>query len=76
MRIPAKFKTWKAARLGRNYGKYSFREWKIPVKLTAGTHELKVRATSNGGQVQPSEATWNPAGYMRNVIETVHVTVA
>jgi DMSO/TMAO reductase YedYZ molybdopterin-dependent catalytic subunit len=69
-------KTWKTARLGRDYGKYSFREWKIPVKLTAGPHELKVRATSNGGQVQPSEATWNPAGYMRNVIETVHVTAA
>ena len=25
-------KTWKTARLGRDYGKYSFREWKVPVK--------------------------------------------
>lgn len=69
-------KTWKSARLGRNYGKYSFREWKVPVKLTAGPHELKVRATSDGGQVQPSDATWNPAGYMRNVTETVRVSVS
>jgi DMSO/TMAO reductase YedYZ molybdopterin-dependent catalytic subunit len=69
-------KTWKSARLGRNYGKYSFREWKVPVKLTAGPHELKVRATSDGGQVQPSDATWNPAGYMRNVAETVRVSVS
>jgi DMSO/TMAO reductase YedYZ molybdopterin-dependent catalytic subunit len=67
--------TWKNAELGRNYGKYSFREWKVPVKLTPDTRELKVRATSNGGQVQPMEATWNPAGYMRNVVETTHVTV-
>ena len=69
-------KTWKTARLGRDYGKYSFREWKVPVKLTAGPHELKVRATSNGGQVQPTEAAWNPAGYIRNIIETVRVTAA
>lgn len=69
-------KTWKSARLGRNYGKYSFREWKVPVKLTAGPHELKVRATSDSGQVQPSDATWNPAGYMRNVTETVRVSVS
>ena len=47
-----------------------------PVKLSAGPHELKVRATSNGGDVQPAEATWNPAGYLRNVVETVRVSVA
>lgn len=69
-------KTWKSARLGRNYGRYAFREWKIPVRLSAGPHELKVRATSNGGEVQPTEATWNPAGYMRNVTETVRVMVS
>lgn len=68
--------TWKGTRLGRNYGRYAFREWKTPVRLSAGPHELKVRATSNGGDVQPAEATWNPAGYMRNVTETVHVTVS
>lgn len=69
-------KTWKSARLGRNYGRYAFREWKTPVRFGSGPHELKVRATSNGGDVQPTEATWNPAGYMRNVAETVRVTVS
>ena len=68
--------TWKDTRLGRNYGRYAFREWKTPVRLSAGPHELKVRATSNGGDVQPAEATWNPAGYMRNVTETVRVSVS
>jgi len=48
----------------------------LSVKLAAGAHELKVRATSNDGKTQPMEATWNPAGYMRNVIETVRVTAA
>jgi hypothetical protein len=35
-----------------------------------------VRATSRTGEVQPMEARWNPAGYMRNVVETVHVEAA
>jgi hypothetical protein len=26
------------------------------------------------GQSQPMEALWNPPGYMRNVVETTHVT--
>jgi len=69
-------KTWKAAKLGQDLGNYSFREWTLPVKLGKGSHELKVRATSNGGKVQPEKAVFNPAGYMRNVIETTSVTVA
>jgi len=69
-------KTWKAAKLGKDLGNYSFREWTLPVKLAAGPHDLKVRATSNGGKVQPEKAVFNPAGYMRNVIETTSVTVA
>src|SRR5215469_9100093 len=68
--------TWVPAKLGRELSKYSFREWKLPVKLAAGSYELKVRATSNAGEVQPAEPRWNPAGYLRNVIETTRVTVA
>ena len=62
--------------LGKNLGNYSFREWHATVKLTAGAHELKVRATSNDGKTQPMQALWNPAGYLRNVVETVRVTAA
>jgi DMSO/TMAO reductase YedYZ molybdopterin-dependent catalytic subunit len=69
-------KTWTPAKLGKDLGKYSFREWKLPVKLAAGSHELKVRATNNAGDTQPNEPLWNPAGYMRNVVETVRVTAA
>jgi hypothetical protein len=69
-------KTWLPARLGPDLGKYSFRQWSLTVKLAAGAQELKVRATSNAGDVQPAEARWNPAGYLRNVIETTRVTVA
>jgi sulfite dehydrogenase (cytochrome) subunit A len=69
-------KSWMPAKLGRDLGKYSFREWSLAVNLAAGTYELKARATNNAGDTQPAEARWNPAGYMRNVIETVRVTAA
>lgn len=68
---------WQTAKLGQDLGKYSFREWQLQWKPSkAGDCTLKVRATSNGGQVQPADPLWNPAGYMRNVIETTKVTVA
>jgi sulfite dehydrogenase (cytochrome) subunit A len=69
-------KTWAQASLGKDLGKYSFREWQMLVRLAAGAHELKVRATSNGGETQPMEPLWNGAGYLRNVVETVGVTAA
>src|SRR5438270_6706847 len=68
--------TWAQAKLGADLGKYSFREWQMPVRLAVGEYDLKARATSNGGEVQPMEPLWNPAGYLRNVVETVRVTAA
>lgn len=65
---------WHAARLGKDLGRYSFREWSIPfTPLKKGQYELKVRATNRSGQTQPITALWNAAGYMRNVVETTHI---
>ena len=70
-------KTLRAATLGRDYGKYGFREWSIPFTPTrAGTYELSARAANRIGQTQPLAALWNPAGYMRNVVETMRVTAS
>ena len=70
-------KTLRATTLGKDYGKYAFREWSIPfTPQRAGTYELQVSAANRIGQSQPLTALWNPAGYMRNVIETVSVTAA
>ena len=69
-------KTWADAKLGQDLGKYSFREWTLPVTLAAGPHVLMARATSNGGKTQPMEPLWNPAGYLRNVVEKTSVTAA
>jgi DMSO/TMAO reductase YedYZ molybdopterin-dependent catalytic subunit len=68
--------TWTPAELGRDLGKYSFREWKLPVKLIPGDYDLRVRATNKTGDTQPMDPGWNPAGYLRNVVETVRVTAA
>ncbi|MBR0799687.1 molybdopterin-dependent oxidoreductase [Bradyrhizobium jicamae] len=68
--------TWTPAKLGKDLGKYAFREWKLRVALAAGPHDLKVRATNNAGDTQPMDPLWNPAGYLRNVVETVRVTAA
>ena len=69
-------RSWQRAQLGEDLGRYSFRAWRLTTRLDAGPHELKVRATSNSGEMQPETARWNPAGYLRNVIETVRVTAA
>jgi len=66
-------KTWQATRLGKDLGRYSFREWNAALRLPAGAHTLMARATSNGGETQPLDPLWNHAGYRRNVVEAVHV---
>ncbi|HTZ67827.1 MAG TPA: molybdopterin-dependent oxidoreductase [Roseiarcus sp.] len=69
-------KTWTQAALGENFGKYSFREWKASVALEPGKRRLMVRAANRIGQTQPFEPLWNPAGYMRNVVEVTNVIAA
>jgi len=66
-------KTWTETKLGPDLGRYSFREWQTVVRLPPGKHELKVRAINRIGQSQPMSPLWNPAGYMRNAVETVRV---
>jgi len=69
-------RTWREAQLGKDLGKYSFREWHASVTLPAGAQTIKVRAVNGIGQSQPMDPLWNPAGYMRNVVETTHVHAA
>jgi sulfite dehydrogenase (cytochrome) subunit A len=69
-------KTWMDAALGDDLGPYSFREWKAKVTLAPGKYRLMVRAANRAGQSQPLEPLWNPAGYMRNVVEVTNVVAA
>lgn len=68
--------TWNDATLGNELGKYSWRRWRLnwtPNKT--GDYKLLVRATNAAGETQRA-SFWNRSGYLRNVIEETHVTVA
>lgn len=69
-------RSWTPAGLGPDLGRYSFRPWTLGVDLSPGAHAIRVRATGNDGTSQPMEASWNPAGYMRNVVETTRIRAA
>ena len=66
--------SWRGAKLGADLGRYSFREFTFGFTPDKGAHDLRVRAWNRSGQSQPMEALWQPAGYMRNVVESVKVT--
>ena len=66
--------TWTKAALGKDYGKYSFREWTCPyTPQNPGELQFQCCAGNSRGETQPREPRWNPSGYMRNVIESVRV---
>lgn len=69
-------RNWRAAALGKDLGRYSFREWSIAFKPAKGAQEWMVRAVNRIGQSQPMGSLWNAAGYMRNTVETTHVVAA
>jgi DMSO/TMAO reductase YedYZ molybdopterin-dependent catalytic subunit len=70
-------KTWRPTILGPDAGKYSFRLWQTNITLpNRGAHVLMVRCTNSAGIAQPETPNWNPAGFMRNVIETTPITVS
>ncbi|MEX3978269.1 molybdopterin-dependent oxidoreductase [Paraburkholderia sp. EG287A] len=69
--------SWTPAKLGQNFGKYSFRRWEAPfVPRHAGQFVLKVKAVNDNGAQQPDKPNWNPGGYMRNVVESMTVVAA
>jgi DMSO/TMAO reductase YedYZ molybdopterin-dependent catalytic subunit len=69
-------KTWRGAELGRSEGRFGFREWTVDWKPAGpGERTLWAKATNRLGESQPLEALWNPAGYMRNVVEPVKVRI-
>ena len=69
--------SWTPAKLGKDLGKYSFRQWEARIaKPAAGKLVLMARCTNSGGVGQSATTNWNPAGLARNAIEVVQVAVA
>ena len=70
-------RNWVKVQLGNDEGIYSFRRWNAQVTAPAsGSLILMVRCTNTNGVVQPDQPNWNSAGFMRNVIERVQLSVA
>lgn len=67
--------SWQPTTLGRDEGKYSFRQWQTEITPAAGKLSLQVRCTNSDGLAQPSTMNWNPGGFMHNAVETTRVTV-
>ena len=65
---------WQAARLGADYGDYSFRPWEAQFMPVAGrTYSLQSLAVNRIGESQRFSARWNPGGYLRNAVEMVNI---
>ena len=67
---------WRETRLGHDHGKYSFIQWETRLTPKNGPLTLRVKATNTSGIAQPDIANWNPAGFMRNVVESITVTAS
>jgi sulfite dehydrogenase (cytochrome) subunit A len=64
-------KTWLAATLGEDLGRYAFRPFSFPFSpKTSGRRTVMARAINKIGQTQPTQLIHNPAGY-----HTLKVTV-
>lgn len=69
-------KTWLAATLGKDLGRYAFRTFSFVFSpKTKGKQTIMARATNKIGQTQTTELIHNPAGYHHNVIHSVAFNV-
>ena len=65
---------WEAVQLGEDYGDFSFRPWEIRVAIKPGqSYRFQSLAINRIGESQQLHAKWNPNGYLRNVVEPIHV---
>ena len=70
-------KRWEEARLGKDHGRYSFRQWEAHfTPKQGGKYALQCMAVNTIGESQRATGPWNPGGYLRNVVETVNVHAA
>jgi DMSO/TMAO reductase YedYZ molybdopterin-dependent catalytic subunit len=68
--------SWKPAKLGRDLGRYAFREFSLEIPTREpGSLVVMARATAKSGETQVDKLIFNPAGYHNNVIQRVYVEV-
>ncbi|HET7767042.1 MAG TPA: molybdopterin-dependent oxidoreductase [Burkholderiales bacterium] len=68
--------TWQAAKLERDLGRFSFREFSAALPgRERGAFVLMARATARSGETQVDQLIHNPAGYHHNVIQRLYLEV-
>jgi DMSO/TMAO reductase YedYZ molybdopterin-dependent catalytic subunit len=69
-------RTWVAATLDGEKARYAWRRFRYVWKPNRrGSYVVLSRATDSQGRTQPAVPSWNPAGYVYNVIDRVRVNV-
>ncbi|MGH3041208.1 MAG: molybdopterin-dependent oxidoreductase, partial [Gaiellaceae bacterium] len=66
---------WEDAQLAPATGPYTLNRWSLRRDLSAGAHELAVRATDGTGATQSETPTWNPQGYGNASVHRIGVVV-
>ena len=61
--------SWRGGRLGRDLGRYSWRQWRYDFKPQAGSVTVLARAVARDGATQSEKLIHNPAGYHHNVVQ-------
>ncbi|HTP93242.1 MAG TPA: molybdopterin-dependent oxidoreductase, partial [Xanthobacteraceae bacterium] len=64
-------KTWDAAALGQDLGRFAFRPWSFDITAKKGRNSVMVNAINVIGQSQTAALIFNPAGYHNNVIQNL-----
>jgi DMSO/TMAO reductase YedYZ molybdopterin-dependent catalytic subunit len=67
---------WREAKLGRDLGRYSWRQWRYSFKPQAGAVTVLARAFARDGATQTEKLVHNPAGYHHNVVQRADYHVA
>ena len=68
--------TWSAAALDRDKAKYTWRRFRYLWRpARSGSFVVMSPAVDSQGRRQPEVASWNPSGYMYNIIDKVRVNV-
>lgn len=68
---------WREAKLGRELGRYSWRQWRYDFKPQApGPVTVLARAVARDGATQSEKLVHNPAGYHHNVVQRADYDVA
>ena len=71
-------RSWVAAELLDDLGRWAWRHWRAVLDLGPGDHEVVVRAWDSSAATQPEDEAglWNPKGYVNNARPRVRFTVA